>query len=180
MFSFLGYVFLFIPVKYVYDLIYNPPSEVYGENLKLDEWKTICLHGDPENGCSDEGYELITKSQIYFDKKRKDVVTKIEVDEYYEDLFITIKDWESGEIIQPYPQSNHKWYQFFKDYEEIDTVAGLLDIYWADSISYDITLFKDYILISDENFLNEYEKNDSTWYTMRVYFKNGEHLIVSL
>ena len=114
-------ILLYIPVKCSIDLvdrIQNPPSEIYAENQTLDKWKSFCIDEESEDVCELEGYRLKTKSKLGpINQVPIPVISVIEVDEYYEELSITLRDWKTGEIIQPYPQKEHKWYEFYKKYD---------------------------------------------------------------
>ena len=177
----LTYLFIYPFSKNEEKISKTPINKEYAKDLVFDEWKDV-----------EYGFELNTKSFIYSDyhKLKKKVVTEVMVDSDYEYLLVTIKDWETGEIIHPFDKEEDNLTPF-------DTIVGLLDIFWVDSILYEATIWEDFIEISEEScdsrgleelenikggcfFLDEYEKNDSSWYTMRVYFKNGEHLILSL
>ena len=109
---------LYIPIKCGQDIfhrIQNPPSKIYAENQILDKWKSFCVSGESEDGCELYGYRLKTKSSIGNLKNvPSPIISTIEVDENYDELSITLRDWETGEIIQPYPQEKKKWYQFWK------------------------------------------------------------------
>jgi hypothetical protein len=177
----------------------NPPSDIYAENQTLNKWKTFCIDGESEDGCELEGYRLKTKSKIGTLKKVPfPVLSIIEVDENYEELTITLRDWITGEIIQPYPQKPFKWYQFYKNYNSYETIGTLFDQDGNDIISYEMTLMQDKIVISktscdsrgyEENsnnikgacfFLEDYKKNRKKWYSLDIVLKDNRKVLINL
>lgn len=117
----------------------NETSDCYGCDLKYLEWTSIdesdykwkanakgALYDYPwkinltnidENGIP---YPEIspTKSDSAFIKNTP-VVAKLYLTVNHS-LEIQIRDYKTGEIIQPYPQDEIKWYQFSKDYKKED------------------------------------------------------------
>lgn len=199
----IGFCFLlYLPVKCSMDMIdqiQNPPSEIYAENQTLDKWKSFCIDGESEDGCELEGYRLKTKSKLgSINQVPIPVISVIEVDQYYEGLSITLRDWKTGEIIQPYPQQEHKWYQFFKKYNSFDTIGTLFDENGNDIVSYEVTLLRDKIIITKEScdsrgyeensnkvkggcfFLEDYEKSRSKWYSLDVVLKDNRKVLINL
>lgn len=181
------------------DQIQNPPSEIYAENQTLDKWKSFCIDGESEDGCELEGYRLKTKSKLgSINQVPIPVISVIEVDQYYEGLSITLRDWKTGEIIQPYPQQEHKWYQFFKKYNSFDTIGTLFDENGNDIVSYEVTLLRDKIIITKEScdsrgyeensnkvkggcfFLEDYEKSRSKWYSLDIVLKDNRKVLINL
>jgi hypothetical protein len=192
-------VLLYLPLKCGMARIQNPPSKIYAENQILDKWRSFCIDGESENGCELSGYRLITKSKlgpmrevpIY-------VISVIEVDENYEELSITLKDWKTGEIIQPYPQEKEKWYQFNKKYKSFETIGTLFDEDGNDIISYEVTLMRNKIIITKAScdsrgyeeknnrikggcfFLEDYEKNTSEWHSLDIILKDNRKALINL
>jgi hypothetical protein len=195
-------ILLYIPVKCSIDLvdrIQNPPSEIYAENQTLDKWKSFCIDGESEDGCELEGYRLKTKSKLGpINQVPIPVISVIEVDEYYEELSITLRDWKTGEIIQPYPQQEHKWYEFYKKYDSFETIGTLFDENGDDIISYEVTLLRNKIIITKEScdsrgyeengnkvkggcfLLEDYEKNRNVWYSLDIILKDNRKVLINL
>ena len=195
-------IVLYFPVKCslkIIDRFQNPPSKIYAENQTLNKWSTFCINGESEDDCGLEGYRLKTKSKIGPMKKPPlPVLSVIEVDEYYEKLSITLRDWETGEIIQPYPQKEHKWYQFYKKYNSFETIGILFDEDGNDIICYEVTLMRDKIIISkascdsrgiEENsnkvkggcfFLEDYEKNRNEWHSLDIVLMDDRKVLIDL
>lgn len=193
---------LYIPIKCsmeIIDRVQNPPSEIYAENQTLDKWKSLCLKGESENGCEVFGHRLKTKSKLGPMKAVPiSVISVIEVDENFDELSITLKDWQTGEIIQPYPQENEKWYEFNKQYDSFETKGILIDEDGNDIISYEVTLMQNKIIINkascnskgleeDNNkikggcyFLEEYEKNKNESYTLEIMLKDNRKALIKL
>jgi hypothetical protein len=193
---------LYLPIKCgmdIFDRIQNPPSKVYGENQTFDKWRSVCLDGESEEECDLMGYRLVTKSKLGpLNEVPISVISVIEVDEYYEQLSITLRDWNSGKIIQPYPQEKRKWYCFNKKYDSFNTTGILIDEDGNDIIGYEVTLNRDKIIISKAScdsrgyeeksnkikggcfFLEEYEKNRNTWHTLEVTLKDNRKALISL
>lgn len=186
--------------SWIVNKIQNPPSEIYAENQTLNEWDTFCIDGESEDGCDLSGYRLKTKSKIGKMKEvPMNIISVIEVDENYEELSITLRDWKTGEIIEPYPQEKHKWYQFSnKEYKTFETTATLFDEDGIDIISYEVTLKRDEIIISkascdsrgyEENsnsikggcfFLEDYEKNRKNWHSLDIVLKDNRKVLIKL
>ncbi len=201
----LGFL-LYIPVKCsmdIVDRIQNPPSEIYAENQTLYKWKSFCIDGESEDGCDLEGFRLKTKSKLGPMKKApSNVISVIEVDEYYQELSITLRDWKTGEIIQPYPQKDYKWYQFYKKYDSFETIGTLFNYEdgGVDIISYELTLLRNKIIITKEScdsrgyeeksnkvkggcfFLEAYEKNRNEWHSLalEVVLKDNRKVLINL
>jgi hypothetical protein len=195
-------LFLYIPIKCSMAIIHeiqNPPSKIYAENQTFDKWRSFCIDGESENGCKINGYRLKTKSKLGPMKKVPvDVISVIEVDENYEELSITLKDWKTGEIIQPYPQENEKWYEFNKKYDSFETTGTLFDEDGNDIISYEVTLMRNKIIITkascdsrgyEENsnkikggcfFLEGYKKNRNELYSIEIVLKDNRKALINL
>jgi hypothetical protein len=193
---------LYLPIKCgfgIVDKIKNPPSEIYAENQTLDKWKSFCIDGESEDGCEVEGFRLKTKAKLGPMKKApSNVISVIEVDEYYQELSITLRDWKTGEIIQPYPQKKHKWYEFYKKYDSFETIGILFDENGDDIISYEVTLLQNKIIITKEScdprgyeensnevkggcfFLEDYEKNRKKWYSLDIVLKDNRKVLINL
>jgi len=179
--------------------IQNPPSKIYAKNQTLDKWDTFCIDGESEDGCDFGGYRLKTKSKIgALNKVPVPIIAVIEVDEIYEKLSITLRDWNTGEIIQPYPQEKQKWYEFNKKFDSFETIGTLIDEDGNDIKSFELTLMHDKIIITnascdsrgfEENsnnvkggcfFLDEYEKNRDEWHNLEFLLKDNRKVLVSL
>ena len=195
-------LFLYIPIKCSMAIIHeiqNPPSKIYAENQTFDKWRSFCIDGESENGCKVNGYRLKTKSKLGpMNKVPVDVISVIEVDENYEELSITLKDWKTGEVIQPYPQEKEKWYQFNKKYDSFETTGTLFDEDGNDIISYEVTLMRNKIIITkascdsrgyEENsnkikggcfFLEDYEKNRNELYSLDIILKDNRKALINL
>jgi hypothetical protein len=195
-------LFLYIPIKCSMAIIHeiqNPRSKIYAENQTFDKWRSFCIDGESENGCKVNGYRLKTKSKLGpMNKVPVDVISVIEVDENYEELSITLKDWKTGEIIQPYPQENEKWYEFNKKYDSFDTTGTLFDEDGNDIISYEVTLMRNKIIITKAScdsrgyeessnkikggcfFLEDYEKNRNELYSIEIVLKDNRKALINL
>jgi hypothetical protein len=190
---------LYLPIKYVVKKIKNPSNEIYAENQILDKWDSFCIDGESEDGCENTGYRLKTKSKLGpMYKVPAAVISVIEVNEYFEEMSIILREWNTGEIIQPYPQEKHKWYQFNKNYDTFETIGTLFDEDGNDIISYEVTLMRDKIIISKAScdsrgyeesrnnvkggcfFLEEYEKNRNEWYSLEIILKDKRKALISL
>jgi hypothetical protein len=193
---------LYLPIKCGKEIIHrakNPSSEIYAENLKLDKWVTFCIDEESEGICELEGYRLKTKSKIGpLLKPPINVLSVIEVDQDYEELTITLRDWKSGEIIEPYPQKDHNWYQFYKKYDSFKTIGTLIDENGDDIISYEVTLMRDKIVVNKEScdsrgyeennnkvkggcfFLEDYEKTSTEWHTLEIELRDGRIVLIQL
>jgi hypothetical protein len=146
-------VLIYIPVKCtmgIVDRIQNPPSEIYAENQTLDKWKTFCIEGNSED-CEVYGRRLKTKSYLLSKENEVDIISVIEVDEFNMQLSIKLRDWNTGELIQPFPQEKHKWYQFFKNYESFETIGTLIDDDGNNIISYEVSLLRNEIIFSEKS-----------------------------
>jgi hypothetical protein len=195
-------ILLYVFTKYIIDLfdqIQTPQSEIYAEKQTFDKWKSFCIYGESEDGCEVEGFRLKTKSKIGPMKQApSNVISVIEVDEYYQELSITLRDWKTGEIIQPYPQQKHKWYEFYKKYDSFETIGTLFDENGDDIISYEVTLLRNKIIITKEScdsrgyeensnevkggcfFLEDYEKNRKKWYSLDIVLKDNRKVLINL
>ena len=193
-------VLLYFPLKDILHRIQNPPSKIFAENQILDTWKSFCIEGESEDGCELSGYRLKTESVIgLMNQVPVNVLSVIEVDENYEELSITLKDWKTGKIIQPYPQQKEKWYQFNKKYNSIETTGTLVDEDGNDVIDYELTLLRDRILITkascdskgyEENsnktkggcfFLEYYEKNrEDCRQSLEILLKDNSKVLINL
>jgi hypothetical protein len=193
---------IYIPLKCGQDIfhrIQNPPSKIYAENQAFDKWRSFCIDGESENGCEVSGFRLNTKSKLGpMNKVPVDIISVIEVDENYEELSITLKDWKTGEIIQPYPQENKEWYQFNKEFDSFETTGTLFDEDGNDIIDYEVTLMQDKILITKVScdskgfeeksnkikggcfFLEYYEKNRKEWHSLDIILKDNRKVLIRL
>ena len=190
---------LYLPVKCtigVVDRIQNPPSEIYAENQVFDKWKSYCIERDNED-CDVYGSRLKTKSLMFFNDDEVDIVAVIEVDEYNMQLSIKIRNWNTGDIIQPFPQEKHKWYEFYKSYDSYESTGVLRNEEYEDVMGYEITIFRNEIIINEDScdsrgyeelsniqggcfFLEEYEKNRDEWHYLSIKFKNNKSVIINL
>lgn len=196
------YVFLvlglfYVPVKCGLDFIDNmnvEEKEIYGENLVLGKWHTVCIDRDSED-CYEYVHRLNSKSSIFEEGKMSDIVSQIEMDEYESYISITLKDWFSGETILPYPQKKHNWYEFYKRYDSYDSVGFILDENGTDSIGYELTVFRNRIVITEEScdsrgieetsqnikggchFLDSYNNNIDHWHFMSIELDNMSLLL---
>jgi hypothetical protein len=190
---------LYLPVKCtigVVDRIQNPPSEIYAENQVFDKWKSYCIERDNED-CDVYGSRLKTKSLMFFNDDEVDIVAVIEVDEYNMQLSIKIRNWNTGDIIQPFPQEKHKWYEFYKSYDSYESTGVLLNEESEDALGYEITIFRNEIIINEDScdsrgyeelsniqggcfFLEEYEKTRDEWHYLSIKFKNNKSVIINL
>lgn len=196
------YVFLvlslfYVPVKcglnYIGDMNVQE-NKIYGENLVLGKWSRSCIDADSE-GCYEFVHSLNSKSSMFEEGKIKDIVSLIEMNEYHSYLAIELKDWVSGETILPYPQKKHNWYEFYKSYDFYDSVGYILDENGNDSIGYELTVFRDKIVITDEScdskgieelsqkikggchFLDNYKNNIDHWYLISIELDNMSLLL---
>ena len=179
------------------DRIQNPPSKIYAENQTLDKWKTFCIEGNIED-CDVYGRRLKTKSYLLSTENEVDIISVIEVDEFNMQLSIKLRDWNTGELIRPFPQEKHKWYQFFKNYESFETIGTLIDEDGNNIISYEVSLLRNEIIFSEKScnskgledtsadikggcfFIKEYDKNSGDWFTLFVELKSDKNVIINL
>lgn len=179
------------------DRIQNPPSKIYAENQTLDKWKTFCIKGNSED-CDVYGRRLKTKSYLLSTENEVDIISVIEVDEFNMQLSIKLRDWNTGELIRPFPQEKHKWYQFFKNYESFETIGTLIDEDGNNIISYEVSLLRNEIIFSEKScnskgledtsadikggcfFIEEYDKNSGDWFTLFVELKDDKNVIINL
>lgn len=197
-------ILLLIPLILVYkcstslvNRIQNPPSKIYGENQLLGKWNSFCIEWIDEDYCSTYGSRLKSKSTLYSNDAESDILTIIEIDEYETYLTITLKDWITGEIIDPYPQEKNKWYQFFKNYDSYDSVGYLFGDDSKEPIGYELTIFKDEIVISENScdsrgyeeldnvkggcfFLEKYTKELDEWHFLLIELDDGRGLDIHL
>ena len=193
---------LYIPIKCsmeIVDRIQNPRSKIYAENQNLDKWNSFCIEGESEDVCEVRGYRLKTKSKLFpMNKVSVDVISVIEVDENYEELSITLKDWKTGEIIQPYPQEKVKWYQFNKKYDSFETTGTLFDEVGNDILSYEVTLMRKKIILTKEScdsrgyeeysnkikggcfFLEDYKKSKNELHSLEIVLKDNRKALINL
>ena len=181
----------------IVDRIQNPPSKIYAENQTLDKWKTFCIEGNSED-CDVYGRRLKTKSYLLSTENEVDIISVIEVDEFNMQLSIKLRDWNTGELIRPFPQEKHKWYQFFKNYESFETIGTLIDEDGNNIISYEVSLLRNEIIFSEKScnskgledtsadikggcfFIEEYDKNSGDWFTLFVELKDDKNVIINL
>ena len=193
---------LYLPLKCgieMFHRIQNPPSKIYAENQNFGKWESFCINGETEDGCELSGYRLKTKSKLGpMNEVPANVISVIEVDENYEELSITLKDWKTGEIIQPYPQEKEKWYQFNKKYDSFETTGTLFDEEGNDIMIYEVTLMRNKIIITKAScnsrgyeessnkikggcfFLEDYEKNRNELHSLDIILKNNRKVLINL
>ena len=191
--------FIYVPIKCstaIVERIKNPPSEIYAENQDFDEWDAYCIEYDEEN-CYVYGNRLTTKSLMYVNDDEIDIVTNIEVDEYNMQISIIIRDWNTGDVIQPFPQAKHKWYRFYKSYESYESVGFLLDDDNDVEMGYELTVFRDGIIIDEGScdsrgyeeksniqggcfFLEQYVESMDEWHLLYIKFRNNTEVEIVL
>ena len=192
-------ILLYLPVKCsmgVIDRIQNPPSDIYAENQEFNEWDTYCIEGDSED-CNVYGSRLKTKSFMYVNDEKIDIIAVIEVDEYNMQMSITLREWNSGDLIQPFPQEKHKWYEFYKSYDSYESVGFLLNDEEEDEIGYELTVFRNKIMIDEDScdsrgyeeqsniqggcfFLEQYEETIEEWHYLSIVFEDNFSVIINL
>ena len=192
-------ILLYLPVKCsmgVIDRIQNPPSDIYAENQEFNEWDTYCIEGDSED-CYVYGSRLKTKSFMYVNDEKIDIIAVIEVDEYNMQMSITLREWNSGDLIQPFPQEKHKWYEFYKSYDSYESVGFLLNDEEEDEIGYELTVFRNKIMIDEDScdsrgyeeqsniqggcfFLEQYEETIEEWHYLSIEFEDNFSVIIIL
>jgi hypothetical protein len=190
---------LYLPVKCtigIINRIQNPPSKIYAENQVFDKWKSYCIDGDSED-CYVYGSRLITKSYAYVNDDEIDIIAVIEVDEFNMQMSIKMRDWNTGDIIQPFPQIKHKWYEFYKSYDSYESVGFLLNDEEEDEMGYELSVYRNEIIIDDEScdsrgyeeqrniqggcfFLKQYEETIDEWHSLYIEFKNDFKVIINL
>ena len=190
---------LYLPVKCsmeVIDRIQNPPSEIYAENQVFDIWESYCVEWVGED-CYSYGSRLKTKSFMYVNDDEIDIIAVIEVDDYYMRMLITLRDWNTGELIQPFPQEKHKWYEFYKCYDSYESLGFLLNNEEEDAIGYELTVYRSEISIDEEScdsrgyeeqsniqggcfFLDQYEENIDEWQYLSIELEDNLRVIISL
>lgn len=192
-------ILLYLPVKCsmgVIDRIQNPPSDIYAENQEFNEWDTYCIEGDSED-CYVYGSRLKTKSFMYVNDEKIDIIAVIKVDEYNMQMSITLREWNSGDLIQPFPQEKHKWYEFYKSYDSYESVGFLLNDEEEDEIGYELTVFRNKIMIDEDScdsrgyeeqsniqggcfFLEQYEETIEEWHYLSIVFEDNFSVIINL
>lgn len=192
-------ILLYLPVKCsmgVIDRIQNPPSDIYAENQEFNEWDTYCIEGDSED-CYVYGSRLKTKSFMYVNDEKIDIIAVIEVDEYNMQMSITLREWNTGDLIQPFPQEKHKWYEFYKSYDSYESVGFLLNDEEEDEIGYELTVFRNKIMIDEDScdsrgyeeqsniqggcfFLEQYEETIEEWHYLSIEFEDNFSVIINL
>jgi hypothetical protein len=192
-------ILLYLPVKCsmgVIDRIQNPPSDIYAENQEFNEWDTYCIEGDSED-CYVYGSRLKTKSFMYVNDEKIDIIAVIELDEYNMQMSITLREWNSGDLIQPFPQEKHKWYEFYKSYDSYESVGFLLNDEEEDEIGYELTVFRNKIMIDEDScdsrgyeeqsniqggcfFLEQYEETIEEWHYLSIVFEDNFSVIINL
>ena len=180
----------------IVERIKNPPSEIYAENQKFNEWDTYCIEHDRED-CYVYGNRLKTKSLMYVNDDEIDIVTVIEVDEYNMQMSIIMRDWNTGDVIQSFPQAKHKWYKFYKSYESYESVGFLSNDDNEDEMGYELTVFRDEIIIEEGScnsrgfeelsniqggcfFLEQYIESMDEWHLLSIKFKNSTEVKIVL
>lgn len=186
-----------IPVKCslaVLDRIQNPPSEIYAENQELDNWKRYCKESDSED-CYEYASRLKTKSFMYVNDDEIDIIAVIELDDYNMQMSITLRDWNTGDIIQPFPQEKYKWYEFYKSYESYESFGFLLKEGEENPMGYELTVFRNEIIIDEDScdsrgyeeqsniqggcfFLEQYDETE--WHYLSIEFEDNFSVIISL
>ena len=192
-------ILLYLPVKCsmgVIDRIQNPPSDIYAENQEFNEWDTYCIEGDSED-CYVYGSRLKTKSFMYVNDEKIDIIAVIEVDEYNMQMSITLREWNTGDLIQPFPQEKHKWYEFYKSYDSYESVGFLLNDEEEDEMGYELTVFRNKIMIDEDScdsrgyeeqsniqggcfFLEQYEETMEEWHYLSIEFEDNFSVIINL
>lgn len=192
-------ILLYLPVKCsmgVIDRIQNPPSDIYAENQEFNEWDTYCIEGYSED-CNVYGSRLKTKSFMYVNDEKIDIIAVIEVDEYNIQMSITLREWNTGNLIQPFPQEKHKWYEFYKSYDSYESVGFLLNDEEEDEMGYELTVFKNKIVINEDScdsrgyeeqsniqggcfFLERYEEIMEEWHYLSIEFEDNFSVIINL
>ena len=192
-------ILLYLPVKCsmgVIDRIQNPPSDIYAENQEFNEWDTYCIEGDSED-CNVYGSRLKTKSFMYVNDEKIDIIAVIEVDEYNMQMSIIMRDWNTGDVIQSFPQAKHKWYEFYKSYDSHESVGFLLNDEEEDEMGYELTVFRDEIIIEEGScnsrgyeelsniqggcfFLEQYIESMDEWHLLSIKFKNSTEVQIVL
>ena len=192
-------ILLYLPVKCsmgVIDRIQNPPSDIYAENQEFNEWDTYCIEGDSED-CNVYGSRLKTKSFMYVNDEKIDIIAVIEVDEYNMQMSITLREWNTGDLIQPFPQEKHKWYEFYKSYDSYESVGFLLNDEEEDEMGYELTVFRNNIMIDEDScdsrgyeeqsniqggcfFLEQYEETMEEWHYLSIEFEDNFSVIIIL
>lgn len=192
-------ILLYLPVKCsmgVIDRIQNPPSDIYAENQEFNEWDTYCIERDSED-CYVYGSRLKTKSFMYVNDEKIDIIAVIEVDEYNMQMSITLREWNSGDLIQPFPQEKHKWHEFYKSYDSYESVGFLLNDEEEDEIGYELTVFRNKIMIDEDScdsrgyeeqsniqggcfFLEQYEETIEEWHYLSIVFEDNFSVIINL
>jgi len=192
-------VLLYLPVKCsmgVIDRIQNPPSDIYAENQEFNEWDTYCIEADSED-CYVYGSRLKTKSFMYVNDEKIDIIAVIEVDEYNMQMSITLREWNTGDLIQPFPQEKHKWYEFYKSYDSYESVGFLLNDEEEDEMGYELTVFRNKIMIDEDScdsrgyeeqsniqggcfFLEQYEETMEEWHYLSIEFEDNFSVIIIL
>ena len=126
-----------------------------------------------------------------------DIVSVIEFDEYYMQMSIKMRDWNTGDIIQAFPQEKHKWYEFYKSYDSYESVGFLLNDEDKELTGYEITIFKNEIIINEEScdsrgyeelknilggcfFLEDYEETRDLWHYLSIEFENNNRVVINL
>ena len=186
-----------IPVKCsiaIIDRIQNPPSEIYAENQELDKWKRYCKESDSED-CFEYANRIKTKSFMYVNDDKIDIIAVIELDDYNMQMSITLRDWNTGDIIQPFPQEKYKWYEFYKSYESYESVGFLLDEEEENPMGYELTVFRNKIIINEDScdsrgyeeanniqggcfFFEQYDETE--WHYLSIKFEDNFSVIISL
>ena len=134
---------------------------------------------------------------MYVNNEEIDIVAVIEVDEYNMLISITLKDWNTGDIIQPFSQIKHKWYEFYKNYNSYESVGILLNDKEEDEMSYELTVYRNEIIIDDEScdsrgyeelsniqggcfFLEKYLESKNELHSLYLELKNDINVIINL
>lgn len=134
---------------------------------------------------------------MYVDDDEIDIVSVIEVDEYNTQMSITMRDWNTGDVIQPFPQIKHKWYEFYKSYDFYESVGFLLNDKEEDEMGYELTVYRNGIIIDDKScnskgyeeqsniqggcfFLEHYNETLDEWHSLYVEFKNDFSVVINL
>lgn len=200
---FIFLIVAFFIIRSVVRRVNNPPSEIYGERQELNEWKYRCDHGsnDGHGGeeCDSYYYLLKSKSWLVEGKDTNLVVAVIELDVESDVMLVTLRDWNSGNNIQLFPQREIKWYQLFQYYDTYETYFNFSDSTMLTS-RYEMTVERENLKISGEScdskgperdfsrlniqggcfFIDEYRELMDDWCYLRARLRDGRTLIISL
>ena len=148
--------FACIPLNYFCDLdkfFFDkyPLRENFYKNLTFYDWHTFCQVKDNDGKCLSWGFAKKTQSLMFFEEEEIEVISILHGDDYYNELFLDLKYLNNGNLIEPFPQKEHKWYQLFKKYKSYETVGELIDEDGNVIIEYPVSVSRNRIIISCEN-----------------------------